>query len=760
MSNQVDKNDNNLGIITDSSDNFLGFIIDNSNNITTKKTSTDENAQQEQRPVLTSNLIHLKDAETSLEEGVKIESNYRGRGRWYSSTISRVNANGTFDIKYDDGDREQGVERKLIRLKDGYVTRSWYSRPKNKNPIVDSDDDSSIDNEEISKYSNESLVQSRIAALPVITNIYNTGSNALATLSEFKKDDGYETNSGSEMGNEQWDKMIKETEISNEERNRRRRPYVKEERRNRLYDKLLSDYQETSDSSDGYRHISKSMLMGILSQIDIPRYEIDEIKKYVNDVFTTNLVTLTSTHLDMIGSYLNSQKMIYTESSYYTSTWLNYLMIPTIIISAGASVISGIEDQIPHAPLIISCITAFSAFLLSVINYLKLDAASEAHKISAHQYDKLHSHIMFFSGKSLLFSPASFNFNTRASREAKKKLEANKTVRNMLDDERSKSNTAIENIKKEYKLERASLDKEIQSLKEEYSLLENQLNNEKNKIRRKEMHDILIRQDSSKAKLETLDNNYQKDREAESKKIDRFYEDLRQLRTEQEEEALIQLNSEETKLQEDLMNDILKEIDDVQKKINEIKETNQFEVPKTIRNRYPTAYNINVFSLIKMIEGYKFILTIKLWIYRNQKRQMRYYIEKCCSIIEEFNLKRGVKSMIEEEIVRFRALKNQYNDKINIIYESMVAISVAYIEIDGMLQSEFEQGETKKFLGPLYYIFPCLLRLFHDLSWYDTTLIKHVYMSAGETRKKLSHLDTKSRSRIKNFLYSNADEMV
>jgi hypothetical protein len=706
MINQVDNSNNNLGIITDNSNNFLGYIIDNSNNITMEK-------------------------EISNDTPVS-----------YSTTQTKS--------EVEHAEKEQ---RPLSKL------NSWYSRTKKKNPMVDSDDDSSIDNEEISKYSKENLFQSRIAALPVITSNYNAGSNALATLSEYKKDNGYETNSGSEMGNEQWDKMIKETETSNEEKNRKGRP-SNGSRRKKFYDKILNDYEDTTDTSDMQTSITKSMLMGILSQLDIPRYEIDDIKKYVNDVFTTNLVTLTSTHLDMIGSYLNSQKMIYTESSYYTSTWLNYLMIPTIVISAGASVISGIEDSIPHAPLIISCITAFSAFLLSVINYLKLDAASEAHKISAHQYDKLHSHIMFFSGKSLLFSPASFNFNTRASREAKKKLEANKTVRNMLEDERVKSNTTIESIKKEYKLERASLDKEIQALKEEYSLVQNQIANETNELIRKErMHDILIRQDSSKAKLETLDNNYRKDREAESKKIDRFYEDLKQLRTEQEEEAMIQLNSEETKLQEDLMNDILKEIDDVQKKINEIKETNQFEVPKTIRNRYPTAYSINVFSLIKMIEGYKFILTIKLWIYRNQKRQMRYYIEKCCSILQNYNLKRGVKPMIEEEITRFRSLKTQYNDKINVIYESMVAISVAYIEIDGILQSEFEQGETKKFLGPIYYIFPCILRFFHDLSWYDTTLINHVYMSAGETRKKLSQLDTKSRSRIKQFLYSN-DEMV
>ena len=84
--------------------------------------------------------------------------------------------------------------------------------------------------------------------------------------------------------------------------------------------------------------------------------------------------------------------------------------------------------MIPNSSLIISSITAFSAFLLAIINYLKLDAASEAHRISAHQYDKLQNHIMFYSGKTLLFSKSSFNYHTRNDRLQKKQLEAQTQV--------------------------------------------------------------------------------------------------------------------------------------------------------------------------------------------------------------------------------------------------------------------------------------------------------------------------------------------
>ena len=57
----------------------------------------------------------LKVDSSALCEGDKIEADYRGRGKLYPGKIGRDCGNGKYDITYDDGDRERGVEARLIR---------------------------------------------------------------------------------------------------------------------------------------------------------------------------------------------------------------------------------------------------------------------------------------------------------------------------------------------------------------------------------------------------------------------------------------------------------------------------------------------------------------------------------------------------------------------------------------------------------------------------------------------------------------------
>lgn len=54
----------------------------------------------------------------SFVVGEKVTANYGGQGTFYSGVISAVNEDGTFDIAYDDGDREQSVREELIKKSD------------------------------------------------------------------------------------------------------------------------------------------------------------------------------------------------------------------------------------------------------------------------------------------------------------------------------------------------------------------------------------------------------------------------------------------------------------------------------------------------------------------------------------------------------------------------------------------------------------------------------------------------------------------
>ena len=56
-------------------------------------------------------------AEGDFARGDKVEARYGGKSKWYGGKVARANANGTYDITYEDGDSERGVRASLIRAK-------------------------------------------------------------------------------------------------------------------------------------------------------------------------------------------------------------------------------------------------------------------------------------------------------------------------------------------------------------------------------------------------------------------------------------------------------------------------------------------------------------------------------------------------------------------------------------------------------------------------------------------------------------------
>jgi len=127
-----------------------------------------------------------------------------------------------------------------------------------------------------------------------------------------------------------------------------------------------------------------------------------QTEKQINDdYFPEN--EYHSSALDILATYLRGQKLIYMESKSHCEARLNGLMMPSIFLSTAATVLSPVIKDYRWGAYFIASVNGIIAFLLAIVNYLKLDATSEAHKISAHQYDKLQTSVEFLSGTTLLF---------------------------------------------------------------------------------------------------------------------------------------------------------------------------------------------------------------------------------------------------------------------------------------------------------------------------------------------------------------------
>ncbi len=163
---------------------------------------------------------------------------------------------------------------------------------------------------------------------------------------------------------------------------------------------LRIDVQENDDDSQMESDCDSSCVDSVKKPI-IPYRGFLDVMNTMNIKFGYNDGKL-STSLDLISLYLKGQKMLFLEAKAYCEFYLYRLMIPAIIISSLSTVISGIYYNNATAIKVVSATSAINTIILSLVNFYKLDAKAEAHKMTAYSFDQLISECEFTSGKILL----------------------------------------------------------------------------------------------------------------------------------------------------------------------------------------------------------------------------------------------------------------------------------------------------------------------------------------------------------------------
>lgn len=106
-----------------------------------------------------------------------------------------------------------------------------------------------------------------------------------------------------------------------------------------------------------------------------------------------------STEIDILITYMKGQKNLFIQAYLLSQRKLNCLFIPTLLITCAITIFTPLIEQYQWNTVAISGLNAFTAMLISISNYLKLESSTQTFYTTAMQFDKLETSLEFVASK-------------------------------------------------------------------------------------------------------------------------------------------------------------------------------------------------------------------------------------------------------------------------------------------------------------------------------------------------------------------------
>jgi hypothetical protein len=103
-------------------------------------------------------------------------------------------------------------------------------------------------------------------------------------------------------------------------------------------------------------------------------------------------------------------------------------------------------------------------------------------------------------------------------------------------------------------------------------------------------------------------------------------------------------------------------LEEVEKKVNEIKELNKFILPEYIRHKYPYTYSTNIFTMVKKIHLQEIILINRLKININRLLQTSKRLPRTPDVEQQIHTLETEQDDMMENIIRFREKYMEMDD--------------------------------------------------------------------------------------------------